>query len=144
MKESSIILIIASFFILLLAVADQIRRIKNVEIKKLLGKITDAHILTSGIFDMPPFVILGIIFASFYTLFIIAKLCIQGKIRFLILEVMREKIFLQRLMFFMIFWIIGTTLAYYERFFEYVLLVFIALVTVTVALIINKFKISST
>jgi hypothetical protein len=143
MKESSIILIIASFFIFLFVVADQIRRIKNVEVKKLLGKITDIHSLASGIFDEPPFAILGIIVASFYTLFIISKLCIQGKLGFLIREVMREKIFLQRFIFFMIFWITGTTLAYYERFIEYVLLVFIAIVAVTVVLIINKFKMPS-
>lgn len=140
MRESSIILIIASFFIFLFAVGNQISRITNDDMKKLLGKITDAHLLTSGLFDEIPFAIIGIVCASFYTLFKICILCIQGKIGFFIKTILKEKEFLKHFFFYSFIWLIGTLLAFYEKIFEYIILVFAILGLVTMKAVLEKIR----
>jgi hypothetical protein len=137
-EMESIVLLIATFFVSLFAVADQVRRIQNVRVKKMLGKLTDAHLVPSGILDEPTFAVIGIALASFYTLGLILKMALQGNLVSFVKIICQEKTFLNRLVLILLFWIIGTALAYYERFLEYMALVLIAIIVGVIIILIGE------
>ena len=140
MEGISLAIIVISFFIFVLAVTSQMNRIKNLEVKKFLGKISDAHLVSSGVFDEPPFALMGVIFASLYTFLQIFKLTMQGKLYSLIKLISKEKEFLRMFSLISFFWIVGTVLAIYKLYLQYALLVLVALLTVVIKMLIGRFR----